>query len=182
MGNSSRPGFRRAVRVLFVVGFFYAVQAAAEKQAAPDRSPTTIGWVESVVLQDVGIRLKARIDTGAGVSSLNARIIATRPAIDGKAEKIVFQIQDQEGRTQSIERTIVEWAKIKGKGTQRAIRRPVVRLDVCLGGQRLEGRVNLADRSGFLYPMLIGRNLLKTGNFLIDPRGKFMQQPGCPHR
>ncbi|MGH8581020.1 MAG: RimK/LysX family protein [Gammaproteobacteria bacterium] len=73
----------------------------------------------------------------------------------------------------------MEWAEIKGKGTKQAVRRPVVRLDFCLGGKRLEGRINLTDRSMFLYPVLIGRNILKTGDFLIDPRKKFMQKPGC---
>jgi hypothetical protein len=53
-------------------------------------------------------------------------------------------------------------------------------LDICLGGKRLEGRFNLADRELFLYPVLVGRNILRTGDFLIDPKGKFMEHPGCP--
>ena len=54
-----------------------------------------------------------------------------------------------------------------------------VRLDVCLAGKRLEGRVNLADRSRFLYPALIGRNLLETGGFLVDSEQTFTREPGC---
>ena len=130
-------------------------------------------------MEDVGIKLKARIDTGARVSSIDAKIVEIKPAANGSGEKVVFQIKDDDGNIKTLERTIVEWAEIKGKGTEKTIRRPVVRLDFCLGGKRLEGRINLADRSAFLYPVLIGRNILKTGDFLIDPRKKFMEKPGC---
>lgn len=138
-----------------------------------------IGRVEYVVMQDVGIKLKARIDTGAGVSSIDAKIIQFKPAAGGSGERVIFEIRDDAGNAKSIERKIVEWTEIKGKGTEKSSRRPVVILDFCLGGKRLEGRINLADRSGFIYPVLIGRNILKTGAFLIDPSKTFMQPPGC---
>ncbi len=128
-------------------------------------------------MQDVGMKLKARIDTGAGISSIDAKIVEIKRATDGSGERVVFQIKDDDGEIKTVERKIVGWAEIKS--TKQAVRRPVVRLDFCLGGKRLEGRINLADRSMFLYPVLIGRNILKTGDFLIDPRKKFMKKPGC---
>jgi hypothetical protein len=154
-----------------------AVAGAKEAPAAQDAP--IIGRVEYVVMQDVGIKLKARIDTGAGVSSIDAKILKIKPAAGGSGERVVFEIRDDKGNAKSIERKIVEWAEIKGKGTTKSSRRPVVILDFCLGGKRLEGRINLADRSGFLYPVLIGRNILKTGGFLIDPGKTFMRPPGC---
>ncbi|MGH8478531.1 MAG: ATP-dependent zinc protease family protein [Gammaproteobacteria bacterium] len=153
--------------------------STAAERSGRDESMTILGRVEYVVMEDVRMKLKARMDTGAAVSSIDAKIVEIKPAGDGSGEKAVFQIKDDEGTIKAIERTVVEWAKIKGKGTQEAVRRPVVRLDFCLGGKRLEGRINLADRSRYLYPVLIGRNILKTGEFLIDPRKKFMQKPGC---
>lgn len=152
---------------------------AATKASPADEEALIIGRVEYVVMQDVGIKLKARIDTGAGVSSLDAKVLQIKPATGGSGERVVFEIRDDAGKAKSIERKIVEWAEIKGKGTSKTSRRPVVILDFCLGGKRLEGRINLADRSGFIYPVLIGRNILKTGNFLIDPSKTFMRQPGC---
>ncbi|MGH8488487.1 MAG: ATP-dependent zinc protease family protein [Gammaproteobacteria bacterium] len=137
-----------------------------------------MGRVEYVVMEDVRMKLKARIDTGAGISSIDAKIVEIKPAAGGSGEKVVFQIKDDEGKIETIERTIVDWAEIKSRG-KRAERRPVVRLDFCLGGKRLEGRINLADRSMFVYPVLIGRNLLETGDFLVDPRKKFTEKPGC---
>lgn len=157
-----------------------SISAGAATKAAPSaQDASIIGRVEYVVMQDVGIKLKARIDTGAGVSSIDAKILRIKPAAGGSAERVVFEIRDDAGNAKSVERKIVEWTEIKGKGTTKSSRRPVVILDFCLGGKRLEGRINLANRSGFIYPVLIGRNILKTGDFLIDPSKTFMRPPGC---
>ena len=155
------------------------VSHAARQGTPPVANASIIGRVEYVVMQDVGIKLKARIDTGAGVSSIDAKILQIKPAASGSGERVLFEIRDDTGKAKSIERKIVEWTEIKGKGTEKSSRRPVVILDFCLGGKRLEGRINLSDRSGFIYPVLIGRNILKTGGFLIDPSKTFMRPPGC---
>jgi hypothetical protein len=148
---------------------------AVDRICAEER--VIIGRVENVVMQDVGMKVKARIDTGAGVSSIRAKVVKIDRRADG--ERITFALSDDQGRIQNVERKIVEWAEIKSMATKTSIRRPVVILDICLGGKRLEGRFNLADRSGFLYPVLVGRNILKTGDFLIDPKQKFTAHPGC---
>jgi hypothetical protein len=149
-----------------------------QEPAPPASKPRiVIGRIEYVVLQDVHIRLKGRIDTGAGLSSVDAKIIEVKQSDDG--ERVVFQINDTQGGSKTLERKVVKWVNIKVLGAKAKSRRPVVRMDFCLGGKKLEGRVNLADRSGYLYPVLIGRNLLKTGGFLVDPREKFLKEPGC---
>jgi hypothetical protein len=146
-------------------------------EAKEDKPRVIIGRVEWVVLQDVHLRMKARIDTGAGVSSLHAKILEIKQTPEG--ERVRFQVQDAKGATKTMERPIVDWLNIKVMGSDERSRRPVVRLDICLGGKKLEGRVNLNDRSSYLYPMLIGRNLLKTGKFLVDPGAIYLQDPGC---
>ena len=145
--------------------------------ATPEKPRVIIGRIEYVVLQDIHIKLKARIDTGAGISSVHAEILEIKQSPDG--ERVRFQIADGQGGAKTLERKIVDWANIKVMGTDRMNRRPVVRLDICLGGKKLEGRVNLNDRSNFLYPILIGRNLLNTGKFLVDPSRKHLKEPGC---
>jgi hypothetical protein len=139
-----------------------------------------IGRVENVALDDLDMKLKARVDTGAGVSSMNAEILKIiKPEQPGGKERVRFQLTGADGSTKTVERTIVDWANIKSKGAKGYVKRPVVMMDFCLGGKRIEGRVNLADRGTFLYPVLIGRNILKAGDFLIDPERKFMERPGC---
>lgn len=151
--------------------------AANEPAAKPEKPRVIIGRVEFIVLQDVHLRLKARIDTGAGVSSVHAKILEIKQTPEG--ERVRFQVEDAEGNKKIMERPIVGWLNIKVMGSDKRNRRPIVRMDICLGGKKLEGRVNLNDRSSFLYPMLIGRNLLNTGKFLVDPSQLYLQEPGC---
>ena len=152
--------------------------ACAAGSSARGAERVIIGRVENVVMQDAGMKLKARIDTGAGVSSIHAQNLRVARASDG-IERVKFDLKDENGKTTAVERKILEWAEIKSEGGKARVRRPVVTLDICLGGKRLEGRFNLTDRSRFLYPVLVGRNILKTGDFLIDPKRKFVEPPGC---
>jgi hypothetical protein len=142
---------------------------------------TVLGRVENVVLQDSKLKLKARIDTGAGVSSVHAEIIEVVKADTSGAsrDRIVFRISDSSGRLVKFDREVEEWMRVKRKGVSGFIDRPVVLMDLCLGGKQIEVRVNLANRSRFLYPLLIGRNALKAGDFLIDPAKTFLEHPGC---
>ena len=150
---------------------------AAEK--SKNASRPIIGAVEYVDLDDAGLIVKARIDTGAGLTSINAEIVEIRPPADGKPERVVFRVVDKQATKKTLVRDVVEWVNIKKKGGTGFIKRPVVRLDFCLGGKRIEAKANLADREDFLYPVLIGRNVLVTGNFLVDPKRTFMHDPGC---
>ncbi len=140
----------------------------------------TIGRVEKVAIKDVGLTLKARIDTGAGITSLHASIVAVEPiSKKSSVERIVFEVEDEMGGRKRLEREIVRWINIKRKGATGYIRRPVVLLSLCMGDVTVQGEVNLAKRGKFLYPLLIGRNILKTGGFLVDARLKFTQHPSC---
>lgn len=139
-------------------------------------SQEIIGRVEYIALEDYNMRFKSRIDTGAGVSSINAHIIKITTAVKaGEAETITFEITDSFNRTKTITSDIVEWARIKKKGSHGYIKRPVVKMNILLGGEPIEARVNLADRSAFLYPFLVGRNVIKAGGFLVDPEKSFLK-------
>lgn len=153
-----------------------AANAAAEN-TKPERP--VIGWVEYVALQDADLIVKARIDTGAGLASVHADILEIRKDKKDDVEKVVFRVEDKDGNKKTLERTVVKWINIKKKGETGTIRRPVIKLDFCLGGKKVEARANLADREGFLYPVLIGRNVLKTGDYMIDPQRTFIHEPGC---
>jgi hypothetical protein len=131
--------------------------------------PIVIGKVERVGVEVIDTLLKARIDTGAGVTSLNARIVeVTKSATPGQPDKVKFEIKDDLGHAKIFEKEVVEWQQIKNKGEDGYTERPVVKLDLCLGGKEIYGRVNLVDRSNFKYQLLIGRNFLETGDFVVD--------------
>ena len=160
---------------LFILSFGASgAQIDEKKETRP-----VIGWIEYVVLEDAGIVVKARIDTGAGLASINAEIVEVKKSKDDATEKVVFRIVDKDGNRKTMQRTIVEWVNIKKKGGDGYITRPVIKMDFCLGGKQVEARANLADRSDFLYPVLIGRNVLKAGDYMIDPEKTFTHEPGC---
>jgi hypothetical protein len=68
-----------------------------------------IGRVEKIELEDLDMKLKARIDTGAGVSSVHADILEIKkPKQVGDPERSVFRITDDKGNSRTLERNIVE--------------------------------------------------------------------------
>lgn len=141
---------------------------------------TRVGWVEKVGLDDSDIFVKARMDTGAGMASVNAEIIKVKkPEKAGGLERVVYKISDGSGKSKTLESDILEWKNIKKKGADGFSKRPVVKMGICIGNKKIIGRVNLSERKNFLYPVLIGRNLLKTGKFLVDPLDTFTHKPTC---
>jgi len=164
-----------------IAGLVVAIFVLLNQEPRVERSPRVIiGRIEDAVLQDYDLSFKARIDSGAGLSSVNAKIIKIKePTEAGKLGRVIFEISDAKGNKRRMDKEIIQWANIKHKGTVGFDKRPMVILDVCLGGKQIQGRVNLADRSQFLYPMLIGRNMLNAGDFLIDPAQTYMSHPHC---
>lgn len=73
---------------------------------------------------------------------------------------------------------IARIARVKRSGT--AIQqRYVVNLGICLGRTFAETEVNLNNRKGMSYRMLIGRRFLGD-RFLIDVSRKDLAEPECP--
>jgi len=56
--------------------------------------------------------------------------------------------------------------------------RPVVILGICLGNVYLETEVNLVDRSGLEFPMLIGRAFMSS-HVVVDPSRSFALELKC---
>jgi len=130
----------------------------------------TIGLVEDVILLPWGVKLPARIDTGAARSSLDAREIIIK-------EKFVeFKLPGKYGGRQ-LRLPIVSWQKIRSAESRE--RRPTVEMELCVGPKHLRARVNLNDRSGMDYPFLIGRDILKE-NFVVDCAQSRCAPPTCP--
>jgi hypothetical protein len=135
----------------------------------------TVGWVEHVLVGQAAVMVKAKIDTGAQTSSLNCDCI-TADETDGK-QWVSFTVIDTKGVRHSLSKPVVRIATIK-RHYGEAQKRYVVRLDICLGDTKREVEVTLVDRTGFEYPMLIGRNFMQ-GDFLVDPSNTYLEKPTC---
>jgi hypothetical protein len=134
-----------------------------------------VGWVERIKLYPGEMILKAKVDTGAKTSSINAGNIDefTR---DGDPW-IRFEVTDRHGHKVKIERKLERRARIQ-RHFGKLQTRPVVVLGVCMGDMYKDIEVNLVDRKGFIYPVLIGRSFLKE-NIVVDATLTFTREPLC---
>lgn len=167
---------RRTARVAALALAGLAALAAGPATAA-DR--VLLGRLELIEVSPGGRVLKARIDTGAGLTSVDARKLRVTPAASGQPELARFRLRGQPKDSPDVTARVLDWVEIKGKGTKRTIRRPVIAMQLCIGERWVEARVNLADRSGFLYPLLIGRNTLIAGKFVVDAGALYLEPPRC---
>jgi hypothetical protein len=129
-----------------------------------------VGEVEDVILMPWGIKLPARIDTGAATSSLDAQELKVE---DGFAE---FKLSKRHGGA-LLRLPVVDWRHIRSSEARE--RRPIVEIEFCIGSKRVRTKVNLNDRSMVKYPLLIGRNTLKE-NFVVDCMQERCSPPACP--
>lgn len=135
----------------------------------------TIGWIEQVAINNSGLKLVAKIDTGATSSSINAKIIKKFKR-DGQ-NWVRFRLKNKKGKSIVLEKKVVRTVKIKRK-LALSLKRPVILLGVCLGKVYRERQVNLSNRKNFNYEMLIGRNYLED-YFLVDSSRTFTVSPAC---
>lgn len=143
-----------------------------------ESSPIIVGWVERVAIYPGGLVLTAKIDTGAVSCSLHTQSIELFHR-DGR-NLARLRMLDQQGVETVIETPIVGTKRIR-RHFGRYQDRPVIRLKICLGTFSKEVDVNLVDRSGLDYPLLIGRNFM-AGALVVNPSEKFTIEPSCAFR
>ncbi len=137
--------------------------------------PDSVGWVEMVRINPGRMLIVAKLDTGSKSASINAHNIEYFEK-DGQPW-VRFEVINRLKRSMTLELPQVREVIIKGyKGEKN--KRPVVMLGICMGKTYTETLVSLVDRTGFLYPLLVGRNYL-GGRFAVDPAYKFTAKPRC---
>jgi len=134
-----------------------------------------VGWVEMAMIQPGNLEVRAKVDTGAETTSLHCECFSTYQR-DGK-EWVRFTVANWREEKVEMEREVVRRTKIKRHfgGSQERL---VISLPICLGGILKEREVNVVDRSGLEYQLLIGRNFL-AGDFVVDPGAQYLQSSAC---
>jgi hypothetical protein len=125
-----------------------------------------VGWKEEVRLPGLShdAVLVAKIDTGARSSALHAEDIL----IAGK--RVSFRFGEA-----LCKMKLLDIKHIKSSNGISELR-PVVELEVEVGGKSFLTPVTLADRTGMDLPMLLGREAIK-GRFLVHAGRVFMHDP-----
>jgi len=142
---------------------------------APAAQSMTVGWLERVKLGDDGLVLSAKLDTGADHSSLHAADIKWIKRDDGNW--VSFEVVAEDGRRARFERKVVRVVRVR-RHEGDAQRRPVVRIELCVGEVRREAEINLTDRGRFTQALLVGRSFLAEG-FAVDSSRTYTLEPVC---
>ncbi len=129
-----------------------------------------IGPVARLQVQEAGMSMLARIDTGAAKSSLHAEqveILGGDPSDwhENLGKTIRFVTRNGEGKPAQIEATIADISHIRN--AQGSEDRYVVWLTIGHHGVLKRVKVTLKDRSPMSYKLLIGRDWL-AGDYLVD--------------
>ncbi len=128
-----------------------------------------VGWREWISLPALGIdAIKAKIDTGARSSSLHAFDVEEFDR-DGTrwVRFVVHPLQRDSKTTLRAEAPVLEFRHIRSSSGHMS-HRPVVQVEIELGGQRWPIELTLAARDEMGFRMLLGREAVR-GRFVVDP-------------
>jgi len=160
---------RRINKIIFLILPFIIAILPFTPLHAEDKTKMVIGSVEEVVLFPWGVKLPARIDTGAGMTSLDVRDLTIKNKV------AQFRLPEKYGNT-LISLPVIRYCKVRSSDSRR--RRPVVEMELCVGSRRMRVWVNLNDRSHLEYPLILGRNVLNQG-FIVDCAEERMLSVKC---
>ncbi len=147
--------------------------------ASDSAEPKVLGWVEKAIVMPVGATVKVKLDSGALTSSMHATAIELRERDGEDWVEFEMELEDITSGEQlltpmalPVERFIL----VRGAGGED--RRPVVKLDLCIGDQVYSEQFSLRDRGDMIYPVLIGRRTLQDLG-LVDVTSTYLTRPSC---
>lgn len=131
---------------------------------------TVIGWEEWCAFPELGLpAVKAKIDTGAKTSALHAYDI--EPFSKSGENFVAFKIHPLQ-RNQKLE--IQCYAPLKDKRNVTSSNgekemRYVIEAKIEIGGAAFVTEITLTSRHKMSFRMLLGRDALRKGKFVVDP-------------
>lgn len=132
----------------------------------------TIGWRERLSLPDLGLDLKAKIDTGARTSALHVAWLEefTR---DGRTWlRFAVDTARRKSSLRVCEALALDRRDVTDSGGHKTARW-FIRSTISLARGHFDAEINLTDRENMLFPMLLGRSAL-CGRFQVDPECSYV--------
>lgn len=163
---------------MFTSILLFSTMAYAKKIYGLHENVQLVEWNNALV--------KAKLDTGAMTSSLNAVNIKFFER-DGE-EWVSFQPKIKDVLLHAVEKKVVRYSEIKSRTNSAdkdrttirpSDKRAVVLIDICFDGISYPLEVNLTDRSHFRYPLLIGSSSLIQLQGVVDPELEFQTKGRC---
>lgn len=132
----------------------------------------TIGWRERLSLPDLGLDLKAKIDTGARSSALH---VAWLEEFDRDNRTwLRFAVDTTRGKSslRLCEALAVDRREVTDSGGHTTARW-FIRSTISIARQRFDAELSLTNRGNMLFPMLLGRSAA-CGRFVVDPERSYI--------
>jgi hypothetical protein len=144
-----------------------------------------VGFVEKVKVEGKKKKkaeVKAKIDTGAGFSSIErslARDLGYQNIIKWFDSFEVNEVMEESTARQYYKKLRKMAKKVKGvvdialiHSSHGSSLRPVAKMKTTLSGKTFYAKVNISKREHLIYPMIIGRRDLK--GFIVNPEKSFV--------
>ena len=171
------PQMNYRVKLLSLVILIFCSTLANARSDTPGK--VIAGWVEKIGFNNNELTTKVKLDTGAKTSSIFAKNIKKYKR-DGKHwVDFTLILEDKEEKLHKIPMSAPRSRRVRIKnhdGDHDS--RVVVELDFCFDGRDHSAEFTLADRSEYIYPVLLGRAFLK-GVAIVDPSAIFLTQATC---
>jgi hypothetical protein len=128
------------------------------------RERVVIGRREVVRLPDWGVRLRAKVDTGARSSALDVDDVEALP---GDRVRFSIVLKRDRSRRVRVEAPVARLGRVRPSSGVTQLRY-FVETRIQIGDVLKPVEISLVPRRGMLCRMLLGRSAL-VGDFLVDP-------------
>jgi hypothetical protein len=185
LANPSMP-YLPIAALLMLAGIAAIATATAADNSPPEPCVRAdglreAGWLQSIRLEPYGVRLTAKLDTGAKSSAIHAVDVEhfERNGVDRVRFSLYQDHAKQSGTKLTYDLPIEGSVRIKRNPGGPLDERLAVRLGFCIDGEAMEATFSLDDRSNLNYPVLLGREFLQD-HFVVNAGKTFVFRYDCP--
>lgn len=141
--------------------------------ARPLRNKPILGWREWISLPDLGLSLKAKVDTGARSSALHAFDVEYfRRRRTRWVRFKVHPVQRETTTTVITEAELADEKTVRDSGGTETLR-PVIITPIQIHDARWDVEITLTNRDVMGFRMLLGRQAIR-GHYVVDPARSFL--------
>jgi hypothetical protein len=137
--------------------------------------PLLIGWKERLDFPAWGVRrVKAKVDTGARTSALDAASYELYHAEGGGlwVRLRLSLLRRHAGKPLVVELPVLRMVVVRNSGGQHE-QRPLIEAEVVLGPVRKRVLLTVTNRAGMRFRVILGR-LALAGDFVVDVSKKYL--------